>query len=101
MSSPALAWVEGWSLEEPRDLQEDDLVCREALHWVIAGVKPDRANISKFSSELKMLWDILELLNIRDSLLYRQWHLPSTYPETVTQQYVPLVMCQLAMQYLL
>lgn len=78
------------SHKEWRDFQQDDSDCREAVCCAIARVKVNNKNISIFPDKLNMLWDIFELLAIRDSLLYRQWHLPCTYLSATWKHTEPL-----------
>lgn len=95
-SSLASVWADGWMLQGLCDFQQQDAACRECLRWVMAGVKSSTVHISTYSHKRKMLSGIFELLMVRDGLLYRQWQLPSTYPESVIKMCMPIMMhCQI------
>lgn len=99
-SFSASAWVDGWMLEELWDFQQQDAACREALHWVADGVKPDKELNYAYFHEVKMLCGIFKLSTVQDGLLYRKWQLPGMYPELVTQLYVLLTMHHQVMHHL-
>lgn len=81
--------VDGWTLEELRYFLQEDPVCREALcwgHWREAWKETDLFVLSAVE-------DIVGCLSATDSLRWtalQEVQVASTYPESVTQLYVPL-----------
>ena len=59
--------------ERLRKLQLDDSVLKVVHEWKESGKKPEWCDIANQGLEVKYYWHILDLLCMRDGVLYRRW----------------------------
>ena len=56
-----------------RELQLEDSVLKRLHEWIERGEKPDWSEVARQGLEIKYYWHRLELLCIKEGVLYRRW----------------------------
>ena len=56
-----------------RELQLEDRVLNRLHAWIERGEKPEWSEIARQGSEVKYYWQRLELLCVREGVMYRRW----------------------------
>jgi transposase InsO family protein len=77
-----------WSIEEIRNLQNQDETIGTILNWLREGVRPPEAELAGISPELRSLWLQWDSLLLRNGIAYRKFLRPNRSVECL-QMLIP------------
>ncbi len=66
-------WLRTWPKEELQEWQQNDPAISKILQWKAANRKPDWPEIRGQSQEVKTLWTMWPILEVREGLLYKKF----------------------------
>jgi hypothetical protein len=94
-SAPHSNWMNQWSTEEIKNLQEGDPVIQKILKWKEKTDDcPSKSILTGESREVKLLCAQWPSLKIENGILYRQWASDNPREENVKQLVVPFSLRQ-------
>ena len=66
-------WLQSWSQEELREMQNEDPEVSQVMEWRLVNAKPSWAELQEFSPGVRALCAVWKCLVINEGLLCREW----------------------------